>query len=99
MIVILDRLHHLWCIKHTISRAGYVSLTRYKLSNYLGPIERVSYNCETKRNFEAVYTSGVTQEFFAGGLREDFFWGGGGVQQIQLSTEGGENRDLGAVAL
>ena len=31
-----------------------------------------------------------TQEFF-------FFWGGG-VQQIQLRTEGRENGDLGAVA-
>jgi hypothetical protein len=28
-----------------------------------------------------------------------FFFGGGGVQQIQLKKEGRENRDLGAVAL
>jgi hypothetical protein len=34
--------------------------------------------------------------FSRGGFRQEFF--SGGVQQIQLRTEGRENRDLGAVA-
>jgi len=29
---------------------------------------------------------------------QEFWWGGGGVQQIQLRTVGRENGDLGAVA-
>jgi hypothetical protein len=39
----------------------------------------------------SVRSSGVPGIFFGGG-------GGGGCQQIQLRTEGRENRDLGAVA-
>jgi hypothetical protein len=39
------------------------------------------------------------QEFFwEGGLRQNFFFVEGVVQQIQLRTEGRENGDLGAVA-
>jgi len=30
---------------------------------------------------------------------QEFFFGGGGVQQIQLRTEDRENGDMGAVAL
>jgi hypothetical protein len=38
-------------------------------------------------------------EIFSGGkFRQEFFSVGGGVQQIQLRTEGRENEDLGAVA-
>jgi hypothetical protein len=40
-----------------------------------------------------------TQKFiFWGVFARNFFRGGGGVQQIQLRTEGKENGDLGAVA-
>jgi hypothetical protein len=38
-----------------------------------------------------------TQEFFSEGLRQEFF-GGGGVQQIQLRIDGRESGNLGAIA-
>jgi hypothetical protein len=46
---------------------------------------------------EGVCVQWRTQEFFqGGGVRQEFF--SGGVQQIQLRTEGIENGDLVAVA-
>jgi hypothetical protein len=42
--------------------------------------------------FSFPVVSGVPRNFFEGGLRQEF---SGGVQQIQLRTEGRENGDLG----
>jgi hypothetical protein len=79
---------------------GGISLLLRNVSKYL-PTQKSSDVVCTAVNTSRI-SHGVqwrTQEFFSEGvLHQYFFRGGGGGQQIQLRTEGRENRDLGAVA-